>query len=166
MDGPLWFPRAFQGRGRHDNPDDYGCLYLTERETAGVVELLAEFRGQTLAPQMLTREGLRLALASIELRDDATLVDLDRPSVLSRERLRPSLVATRERSVTQPQALVLWQRHPDAVGLRWWSTYESAWPNVTLFDRASPALRLVDVRELTPADSAVVQAADFLGLTP
>ena len=20
-DGPLWFPRAFQGEGRHDNPD-------------------------------------------------------------------------------------------------------------------------------------------------
>jgi hypothetical protein len=20
-DGPLWFPRAYQGEGRHDNPD-------------------------------------------------------------------------------------------------------------------------------------------------
>ena len=37
QDGPLWVPRAFQGDGRHDNPDLYGCLYLADREIAAVV---------------------------------------------------------------------------------------------------------------------------------
>lgn len=45
-DGPLWFPRGFQGEGRHDNPDLYGCLYLADREVSCVVEQLAPFRGQ------------------------------------------------------------------------------------------------------------------------
>ena len=42
--GALWFPRAFQGDGRHDNPAAYGCLYLTDREVSGVVEQLAPWR--------------------------------------------------------------------------------------------------------------------------
>ena len=31
----------------------------------------------------------------------------------------------------------LFDKHPDALGLRWWSTLESSWINVTLFDRAA-----------------------------
>ena len=95
----------------------------------------------------------------MELDDDAPLVDLDDPAVLRRERLRPSKVATRERDVTQPQALALYERHPDAAGLRWWSTYEAQWANVTIFDRAAPRLRVADLRALTLDDPAVVEAA-------
>ena len=135
VDAPLWFPRVFQGDGRHDNPDTYGCLYLADRPLACIAEQLAAFRGQRLMPSMLLRRGLSLALADIELSDDATLVDLDDPRTLQRERLRPSRVATRDRSVTQPQALELYKRHPDAAGLRWWSRWEALWANVTLFDR-------------------------------
>jgi hypothetical protein len=107
---------------------------------------------------------LPLALADLELEDGAALIDLDDPAVLRRERLRPSLVATRRRTVTQPQARRLFERHADAAGLRWWSTYESSWANVTLFDRAAARLRVVSVRALTIDDPAVVEAADFFGL--
>lgn len=162
--GPLWFPRPYQGDGRHDNPAQYGCLYVTDREESAVVEQLAPLRGSRFLPRMLVREGLPLALAAIELADDRELVDLDEPRVLLRERLRPSLVATRARRVTQPQALVLYRRYPDAAGLRWWSIREASWANVTLFDRARTALRLRDVRPLSPDDPAVAAAADFLGL--
>ena len=58
-DSPLWFPRVFQGDGRHDNPDVYGCLYLTDREASGVIEQLARFRSQRLIAPMLVRRGLR-----------------------------------------------------------------------------------------------------------
>jgi RES domain-containing protein len=163
-DGPLWFPRVFQGEGRHDNPDAYGCLYLADRPASCVAEQLAAFRGQRLTASMLRRRGLPLALADIELRDGATLVDLDDPRTLQRERLRPSRVATRDRSVTQPQALRLYTQHPDATGLRWWSRWEALWANVTLFDRAAPALRLVSVGELTLDDPALLEAADLFGL--
>ena len=163
-DGPLWFPRLFQGEGRHDNPDAYGCLYLADRPASCVAEQLASFRGQRLTPSLLRRRGLPLALASIELDDRAVLVDLDDPAVLQRERLRPSAVATTRRVVTQPQALDLFRRHPDAAGLRWWSRWEALWGNVTIFDRAAPSLRLVSVEELALDRPALVEAAEWFGL--
>jgi hypothetical protein len=162
--GALWIARAFQGDGRHDNPDVYGCLYVTDREISGVVEQLAPWRGLPLQPQFLVRRGLPLALAAIELPDDAELVDLDDPRVLARERLRPSRVATRAREVTQPQALALYERPGLAVGLRWWSTFESLWANFTLFDRAASRLTVASLRALAVDDDAVTDAAAFLGL--
>jgi hypothetical protein len=164
MDGPLWFPRPYQGEGRHDNPDVYGCLYVADRAMSCVVEQLARFRGQRLVPALLRRRDLPLALAELELDDAAHLVDLDDPIVLRKEHLRPSAVATRRRTVTQPQARVLHEAHPEAAGLRWWSSYEALWANVTLFDRVAPALRLREVRALTVDDPAVVDAADFFAM--
>jgi hypothetical protein len=163
-DGPLWFPRVFQGDGRHDNPDAFGCLYLSDRAVSCVVEQLAAFRGQRLIASMLRRRGLPLALARIELDDDRELIDLDDPSVLRRERLRPSLVATRQRAITQSQAHALYLRHPKAAGIRWWSTWESTWANVTVFDRAARALTVVDVTELALDHAEVLAAADVFGL--
>jgi hypothetical protein len=163
-DGPLWFPRPFQGDGRHDNPETYGCLYLADREVSCVVEQLARFRTQRLLPALLRRRGLPLALARIELGDSAEIVDLDDPRTLVRERLRPSAVATRRREVTQPQALALHEAHPRAAALRWWSTFEAQWSNYTLFDRAAGNLALREVRELHVEDAAVREAADYLGL--
>jgi hypothetical protein len=121
-------------------------------------------RGQRLIPSLLRRRGLPLALAELELDDEVELIDLDNPVVLRRERLRPSLVATRERRVTQPQALALHDRHPRAAGVRWWSTHESTWINVTLFARAASRLRRGAVRALALDDATVVQAAEVFGL--
>lgn len=163
-DGPLWFPRIYQGEGRHDNPDRYGCLYLSTSQLSTVVEQLARFRGQRLLPSLLRRRGLPLAIADLELDDDAELIDLDDPVVLRRQGLRPSRVATRDRRITQPQALSLHDRHRNAAGLRWWSTYEALWINVTLFDRAASQARVRSVRGLNLEDPTVVEAADFFGL--
>jgi hypothetical protein len=163
-DGPLWFPRVFQGEGRHDNPDLYGCLYLADRALSCVVEQLARFRSQRLTPALLRRRGLPLALAELELTDGAELIDLDDPAVLRRERLRPSLVATRRRDVTQPQARTLHERHRAVAGLRWWSTFEAQWSNVTVFERATRSLRVESVTALGVDHAAVIDAAEFFGL--
>ena len=163
-DGPLWFPREFQGEGRHDNPALYGCLYLADRGLSCIVEQLARFRGQRLTPGLLRRRGLPLALAELELATSAELIDLDDPGVLRRERLRPSVVATREREITQPQARALHEKHPRAAGLRWWSTHESQWMHVTLFDRAAGKLAVREVRALTVDDPAVAEAAQRFGM--
>lgn len=163
-DGPLWFPRIFQGEGRHDNPDLYGCLYVADRPVSCVVEQLARFRGQRLTAPLLRRRGLPLALAELVVNDRAELLNLEDPIVLRRERLRPSIVATRERDVTQPQARGLYERHRRLAGLRWWSTYEALWVNVTLFDRAARSLRVQTVRALTLDDPAVVEAAQRFAL--
>ena len=163
-DGPLWFPRVFQGEGRHDNPELFGCLYLSTRALSSVAEQLSRFRGQRLLPSLLRRRGLPLGLAELELADPVELIDLDDPVVLRRERLRPSVVATRQRDMTQPQARHLHTAHPAAAGLQWWSTYEALWMNVTLFDRAATKLRARSVRALTLDDPAVIEAADLFGL--
>jgi hypothetical protein len=163
-DSPTWFPRIYQGDGRHDHPGSYGCLYLSTSPLSTIVEQLARFRGQRLLPSLLRRRGLPLGLADLELDDAAELVDLDDPAVLSAEGLRPSRVATRDRSTTQAQALALFARHAAAAGLRWWSTFEASWINVTVFDRAAPHLRVTAVRPLTIADPLVAEAADVFGL--
>lgn len=163
-DGALWFPRMFQGDGRHDNPAVYGCLYLAERAVSSVTEQLAPFRGQRLTASMLRRRALPLALAAVEMDDRAPLLDLDDPGVLVREGLRPSRVATKERGVTQAHALDLFTRHADAAGLRWWSTWEALWTNVTLFDRAAAMIRVRDLRVLTLDHPAVHEAAERFGL--
>ena len=162
--GALWFPRPYQGDGRHDNPDVYGCLYASESEVATVVEQLARYQGSVLLPGMLSKRGHPLGLARIELGDER-LLDLEEPAILVAEELRPSRVATHERSITQSQALMLYERHPDAAALRWWSTFEALWANLTVFDRARRALRLLEIRALAPDDPAVEAATDFLGLS-
>jgi hypothetical protein len=164
--GATWFPRMLQGAGRHDNSGLYGCLYVTEAPISALVERLQGLRGSRLEPADLRRRGLPLALAALRLEDDALLVDLDEPLVLDEEQLRPSLVATHERARTQADATALFERHPDTVGLRWWSTFESQWANVTLFDRAAGALAVEDVHALDLDDDVVQDAARFLGLAP
>ncbi len=162
--GALWFPRDWQGDGRHDNPDVYGCLYLAQQPVSAVVEQLARFRGSVFVPQVLVRRGLPLALATIELDDVAELVDLDEPRILAAHALRPSTVATRRRSVTQPQALALYRQGAD--GIRWWSPFESLWVNVTVFDHVGRRVRLESVDRVSLDDAAVREAADFLGIAP
>ena len=161
----MWVPRAFQGTARHDAPDRYGCLYLAENAVSAVAESLAPFRGTgDLRPELLVRSGRPLALAELELDATAVLVDLDDPAVLTAETLRPSIVATGRRSVTQAYAVGQFERHPDAAGLRWWSTLEAGWIHVTLFDRALGALTLRHVHALATDDEAVTAAAAHLGL--
>lgn len=163
--GALWFPRPFQGTGRHDNPARYGCLYVCESPVSAIAEALAPFRGTgDLHPDLLERMGHPLALAELELSNGAVLVDLDDPEVLVAEALLPSEVATTRRSATQAYAARLFDAHPEAAGLRWWSTLEAGWINVTLFARARPALHARRVRPLSADDDDVRAAARFLGL--
>jgi hypothetical protein len=163
-DGALWFPRPFQGEGRHDNPDLYGCLYLADRAVSAVVEQLARFRTQRVTSSLLHRRGLPLALATLSLDARAETIDLDDPAVLGREGLRPSLVATRDRTTTQPQARALYERYPRLAALRWWSIYESQWMHVTCFDRAARRLHLESVEPLSVDAVAVREAADFFAM--
>lgn len=162
--GALWFPRPFQGTARHDNPPRYGCLYVSEAPVSAIAEALAPFRGTgDLHPEMLTRMGRPLALAQLELQD-GQLLDLDDPSVLLAASLRPSQVATNRRDVTRADAARLFDAHPGAAGLRWWSTLEASWINATLFDRAAGGLRVRGLRPLDPGAEDVRAAAAFLGL--
>jgi RES domain-containing protein len=163
--GALWFARELQGAGRHDNPELYGCLYAAERAVSAVAEALAPFRGTgKLMEGMLTRSGLPLALAQLSLSDDARILDLDDPAVLQEVGLRPSQVATGERTVTQGYAARLYALSTAPSALRWWSTIEASFANLTVFERVGDAIETVDVSLLTRAAVPVLEAAELLGL--
>ena len=104
-------------------------------------------------------------MVELDLDPAAELVDLDDPSVLRAEALRPSIVATGRRGVTQAYARQQFERHPEAAGLRWWSILEASWIHVTLFDRALSALSVQNVRELAVSDEVVMAASGHLGLS-
>lgn len=92
-------------------------------------------------------------------------MDLDNPSVLLEAGLQPSGVATRQRVATQIQAATLFAGHPEAADLRWWSTHESSWAEVSLFsERCTGLLREEAVVDLGLGHSVVVEAAMALGL--
>ncbi len=165
--GALWFPREQQGAGRHDNPELYGCLYVSEVPVSAIAEQLAPFRGTgALLPSMLVRFELPMALASLQVPDGATVIDLDDPVALKAECLRPSQVATSQRSVTQNQVAKIYDAHHDAIAVRWWSTLEASWINWTVFDRAGAGeIELEQTEKLGIGDPVVLEAAEFLGLS-
>jgi hypothetical protein len=99
----------------------------------------------------------------VRLADDAVLVDLDDPRELTRRALRPSQVATRTRAVTQRQAAAIFAGPDAPAGVRWWSTLESTWIDVTLFDRTLAGLEILSVAALRLDDATVREASDFLG---
>lgn len=113
---------------------------------------------------MLVRAGGPLALARLELHDNARLMDLDDPSGLIDAELRPSEVATSIRATTQSHALRLFDAHPELMGLRWWSTIEASLINLTLFDRIVSGLAVIDVVSLALSHPTVREAAELLGL--
>jgi RES domain len=162
--GPLFVPRLDQGQGRHDNPNAFGCLYLSRSNVSPVAEVLRDYLGRPVEVTRLLREGSPLSLASI---DDATLdalLDLDDPRNLVARELRPSRVATRDREATQPMALSLYREGVE--GFEWWSTIEASWINVTLFeDRVTDRLTLMGEPEpLTLDHPAVREAAEAVGV--
>ncbi len=163
--GALFVARSFQGSGRHDNPDHYGALYGARSPESAIAESIQAFRGQAITNRDLRRaDGRSLALATIDEAGLPPLVDLDEPRELTERKLRPSMVATRSRTVTRPIALDLFRE--GAAGLSWWSTLEASWTNVTLFaERCTGLLRIEDEYEpLTIAHPALRAAAELLGV--
>jgi hypothetical protein len=161
----LFVPRRHQGAGRHDAPDLYGAWYCTTAPVAAVAERIQQFRGQTLNDEDFVRLGnLRLALVAMDMDTAVQLVDLDEPAELSARGWRPSVVATRQRLVTQQQARTIFG--DGAVGFSWWSTLCADWTNITLFhERAARHVRVVGrPRPLTTSMTEVQQAADDLGV--
>jgi hypothetical protein len=161
---PLRVLRDRQGGGRHDDPDRYTALYLAREPVGAVAEAIQAFRGQELTAEALVRpDGARRSLATLDDAAIPVLLDLDDPRVLVARQLRPSAVATGIRRLTQRIAGDAFDR--GAVGLSWWSTLESSWTNVTLFDeRLASRPPVVEAIPLTLDHPFVVEAAERLGV--
>lgn len=163
--GPFFVPRAFQGDGRHDNPDDYGVMYASKSLVSVVAERLQRFRDRPITDALLRWErGLPYAVVRIDDGRLSPLVDLDDPRILAERELRPSRVATEERETTQTIARSIHAEGHE--GFEWWSTIEASWINVTLFaERALSKLSVAaDPEPLSVTHPAVQEAADAVGV--
>ena len=87
------------------------------------------------------------------------------PPGASSTTIRPSQVATRDRSSTQRIAVRIFES--GGPGLSWWSAIEASWPNVTLFaERSVDRLVVAGDPEVLSVDHPIVTAAaGFLGIT-
>ena len=130
-----------QGSGRFDLTDS-PVLYLGESPEHPVGEVLQGFRGRPFRDGVLRRFGLPLALVRVDVPHDiaAGLVDLDDPARLLALSLRPSDVASDDRSRTREIASRLYDE--GATGLRWWSKLTGDWHGVVLFLARAPVGRL------------------------
>ena len=130
-----------QGSGRFDLADA-PVLYLGELPEHPVGEMLQGFRGRPFRDGMLRRFGHPLALVRIAVPDAlaAGIVDLDDPARLLELSLRPSDVASDDRSRTREIAARL--AEGGATGLRWWSRLSGDWHGVVLFLQRAPLARL------------------------
>ena len=130
-----------------------------------MAEALQFFRGHSLTTADLRRPGGRTsALATLELAEGLSLVDLDDPESLLTRGLRPSRVATGERDVSQQIARGVYSE--GAAGLSWWSTIEASWTNLTLFDERCRRALTVAGRPvlLTTKSPELRAAAERLGI--
>lgn len=130
-----------QGSGRFDLSDG-AVLYLGEMAEHPVGEMLQGFRGRPFRDGSLRRFGQPLALVEVRLPSDVAsgIIDLDDPAQLQRLHLRPSDVASDDRSRTREIAARLLD--DGATGLRWWSKLSGDWHGVVLFLTRAPVSRL------------------------
>jgi len=163
--GALFIPP--QGFGRLDNPQHFDVLYCSEQPEAAVAESLGPYPAFVWSPEVLKGHpaltGSMRAMATYELPSLATVCDLDDPRQLIAQRLRPSLVITRDHETTQTWALRIFRdaRVPRWSGARWWSFYEARWSSIGLW--RLQGLRLLDVTALSLHGPAVITAAHIIG---
>ena len=161
---PSYVP-AQQGSGRFDLADS-PVLYLGESPEHPVGEVLQGFRGRPFRDAALRRFGHPLALVRIDVPDviAAGLADLDDPKRLIAFSLRPSDVASDDRSRTREIATRLWES--GATGLRWWSKLSGDWHGVVLFIARTPleGLTVGAPEVLTRGHPAVVAACRQLAI--
>lgn len=164
--GPLHVPRALQGQGRHDIPDHDGVLYASLTSLSAIAEWIQLFRTRPLKNHHFMRvNGMARSLVLLELPDPVSTVDLDDPQELSSRVLRPSQVATYNRTTTQAVSLRLFKE--GKTGFTWWSTLEASWINITLFEsRALGRLTLQKPPQKLDVENVDVRAAaEALGMT-
>lgn len=160
--GPFYRPLG--GKNRADSPTlgVYRCLYAGDSAEGSIAEAFGRFNAWDADvieanPAAPALPGSRFALATYELRNGAAIRNLDDARALLAEKLRPSEVVTRDRSVTQAWSAKI-QSTRRYAGVSWWSYYDSAWQSVALWDISRLTL-LDSPRVLRVFDNEVKSAA-------
>lgn len=152
------------GQHRMDNPGRFDVLYLSTSRAGAVAEAFGSWAewGDFLTehPQGFTR-----VLATFELPDPVSILDLDDGTELAARGLKPSRVVTRDRATTQGWALAAFEEDAWA-GISWWSFYDPEWTSCGLWCQPAAgtvdSLELVDLAPIDGDNDAVVEAATTL----
>jgi hypothetical protein len=116
-------------------------IYASLSAVSAVAEAIKSFRGRILQDGFFARpDGMRVALSAYRLDEGLKWVDFNAPENLVKWGLTPASMATFHRPATQAIARRLYDG--GLAGFQWWSTLESRWVNMTLFeDRVKKHLR-------------------------
>ncbi|MDQ2679695.1 MAG: RES family NAD+ phosphorylase [Candidatus Eremiobacteraeota bacterium] len=162
--GGVFFIPPNQAGTRIGNSKHYQTLYVGD-SAAGVCAEAFNFGRYRLrwTSEMLRGRpdipGSYRALAWYDLEDATVLCNLDDPSELLAQSLRPSEIITRDYAQSQAWALRLFQQRKWR-GLRWWSYHDARWASVGLWSR--DIIKAHGVERLTMSNPALSEAADVL----
>lgn len=160
-----------QGHNRFDLPGQpTGVLYLAESADHAIGEKIARFRGRRITERHLREHGRPLALVAVRIAPAllAAVTDLCDPDTLARLRIRPDILASRDRAATQGVAVRLFGELGIS-GLRWWSAFFGDWHTVALFRRriqeVDDSLEFGTPEQVGLDTPALAQASAWLGVT-
>lgn len=157
---PLFIPVS-RGTGRINNPDIYQSSYWSAQPECAVAEVFgssAEWNSSTFLGLPQVRESHQ-ALVTVEFPESINLFDMDDSKNLTKLKLRPSRVVTRNNQVTQAWARRIYDENKYD-GVSWWSIWWPDWQSVGLWSLKS--VKLIDIEELHVNHHAVNSAADVL----
>lgn len=154
--GPLYVNRTLQGGTRHGLPDLDGVLYTSTVPISAIAEVIRDFRGKTIENEDLTLYGKRLSLATFELSQQVTLVDLCDKDQLAQIQVDPVQIATKDRTMSQRLARQLYAQ--GVPGFLWWSSLEAQWTNASLFESRTLAFLTI----MDPVIPLAVDHPDFI----
>lgn len=162
--GALYVPP--QGHGRIDNPEHYGVLYVGDApagvcaEAFNVGKYRTGFSAAMLRGHPSLPNSVR-ALVSYEVAEPLAYCNLDDPRELIAQSLRPSIVVTRDYTISQAWALKIFHQNRWA-GVGWWSYHDGRWTSMGIWDR--DVITDFDVEPLTIEHPAIAEAASVLSI--
>lgn len=160
-----------QGAGRLDNPGYYDLWYLALSPAAAVAEVFGDLRrwseGMFEVPYL---PGGRRALATFEIPDELSLLDLDNAQNLVDLHIRPTEVVGRNRAASQNWALRAFNQQNSVgsrtwAGVKWWSFHRPHWEVLGIWEAPGETapLTLRNVEDLHLSHLHVQDAMRSLG---
>ncbi len=161
---PVYIPRDKQGRGRHDIPQIDGMFYCSFSSHSAIAEQLYDFMNIKINDSIFNlSNGWTQALAEIEIKGTIKLADLNDSKLLVKYDIKPSEVVTSDIERTQQLAEFFHRKKYD--GIKWFSSIESSWTNVSLFASRTHSILKKSVKEITPLSirmQLVRETCDFI----
>ena len=146
---PVYIPRDKQGRGRHDIPQIDGIFYCSLSSHSAMAEQLYDFMNIKINDSIFNlSNGWTQALAEIEMEDNIKLADLNDSKLLVKYDIKPSEIITSDIEITQRIAKLFHEEKYD--GIKWFSSIESCWTNVSLFASRTHGILKKSVKAITP----------------